>query len=144
MVMSTPRPPESGKERRSWEERPSSDTVRRTGSAEPSHPVDLTSLGADHIPHPATEHTPRGGPAAARPAPGSETDSDGHAGSLTHDNRSGPGRYQHGTTTAQPVQPTITTGMAPGGSVEHAGEIMPCPRVTSQRSRRSMQPCHPS
>src|SRR5215469_9271830 len=84
MVMSTPRPPESGKERRSWEERPRSDTVHRTGSAEPSHPVDLTSLGADHIPHPASEHTPRGGAAAAGPTPGSETDGDGHDGSLTH------------------------------------------------------------
>src|SRR5215469_10525020 len=88
MVMSTPRPPESGKERRSWEERPRSDTVHRTGSAEPSHPVDLTSLGADHVPHPASEHTARGGPAAARPTPRSETDTDGHDGSLAHGGRS--------------------------------------------------------
>src|SRR5262249_50793516 len=54
-----------------------------TGSAEPSHPVALTSSGADPIPPPAPEHPPRRGRAAARPTPRSETDGDGHSGSLT-------------------------------------------------------------
>src|ERR1700730_13731440 len=77
--MSKPRRPEFGEERRNRGERSRSDTPHGTGDAEPAHPVHLTSLGAKHVPHPAPEHTPRGGPAAARPAPRGEADGDRHS-----------------------------------------------------------------
>lgn len=60
-----------------------SDAARGVGNAEPSHPVDLASLSADHVPDPASEGTPRGSPAAARAAPGSETRGDRHSGSVS-------------------------------------------------------------
>jgi hypothetical protein len=82
--MSKPRRPEFVEERRSRGERSRSDTSHGTGRAEPPHPVHLTSLGAKHIPHPASEHTPRGGPATTRPAPIGEADGDRHTWMLTH------------------------------------------------------------
>src|SRR5689334_6432198 len=56
----------------------SSVTPHDARRAEPSHPIDLTRLGADHPSHPASVHPPRGSPATARAATGSKTDSDGH------------------------------------------------------------------
>jgi hypothetical protein len=82
--MSKRRRPEFGEERRSRGERSRSDTSHGTGGAEPPHPVHLTSLGAKHIPHLASEHTPRGGPATARPAPRGEADGDRHSRMLPH------------------------------------------------------------
>src|SRR5690242_8950051 len=77
--LSKPRRPGWGDERRDRGERSRSDTSYGTPDAEPSHPVHLTSLGTKHVPHLAPQHTPRRGPAAARPAPRGEVDSDGHS-----------------------------------------------------------------
>src|SRR5258708_8960171 len=85
--MSQPRRREFGEERRNGGERSRSDTSHGTGDAEPSHPVHLTSLGAQHIPHLAPEHTPRGCPATARPAPRGEADGNRHGRMLSHSPR---------------------------------------------------------
>ena len=106
--LSKPRRPECGEERRNRGERSRSDTSYGTPDVEPSHPVHLTSLGTKHVPHLAPQHTPRRGPAAARPAPRGEVDGDRHSRMLPRGQ--GPGHDEAvGTSTNGRVGPAQIT-----------------------------------
>ncbi|GAA4526482.1 hypothetical protein GCM10023192_08440 [Amycolatopsis samaneae] len=85
-----------------------SEALRGAARAAPSHPVDLTGFGADHVPHPAPAHPAGGRPAATRTAAAGEAQGDGHTGILAHPPAPGHGYSWNRVVSPSPARGVLT------------------------------------